>query len=53
MKMKQVLKTMVLAAFCLSGMAFIACNNDDDYDNSVYYPNALVTIKTNTATGQV
>ena len=53
MKMKQVLKTMVLAAFCLSGMAFMACNNDDDYDNSVYYPNALVTIKTNTATGQV
>ena len=51
MKMKQVLKTMVLAAFCLSGIAFIACNNDDDYDNSVYYPNALVTIKTNTATG--
>lgn len=44
---------MVLAAFCLSGMAFIACNNDDDYDNSVNYPNALVTIKTNTATGQV
>lgn len=53
MKMKQVLKTMVLAAFCLSGMAFMACNNDDDYDNSVNYPNALVTIKTNTATGQV
>ncbi|WP_390900346.1 NigD-like C-terminal domain-containing protein [Segatella oulorum] len=44
---------MVLAAFCLSGMAFMACNNDDDYDNSVNYPNALVTIKTNTATGQV
>ncbi|WP_315330228.1 NigD-like protein [Segatella oulorum] len=44
---------MVLAAFCLSGTAFMACNNDDDYDNSVNYPNALVTIKTNTATGQV
>lgn len=37
----------------LSSLTLQSCSNDDDFDNLVNYPNALVTIKTNSSTGQV
>jgi len=53
MKMKYVhyLSGLLLVAF---SMALQSCINDDESNNpSINYPNALVTIKTNSATGQV
>lgn len=37
----------------VSGSLFLHSCSNDDFDNSVNYPNALVTIKTNSSTGQV
>lgn len=36
----------------LSSLALYSCDNDD-VEPSIRYPNALVTIKTNSSTGQV
>ena len=51
--MKRLLFCAFSSVVILGSLAFYSCNNDDDADCSVYYPNALVTIKTNSSTGQV
>lgn len=50
------MKRLFLYAFsfiiALSSLAFYSCDNDD-VEPSIRYPNALVTIKTNSSTGQI
>ena len=50
------MKRLFLYAFsfiiALSSLALYSCDNDD-VEHSVRYPNALVTIKTNSSTGQI
>ena len=51
--MKRFFNYLIVLGVLLGTMSLHSCLNDDDTDNSVNYPNALVTIKTNSSTGQV
>ena len=51
--MKRLLFCFLSVLVVLGSLVLLSCSNDDDFDNSVNYPNALVTIKTNSSTGQV
>lgn len=51
--MKRFFNYLIVLGVLLGTMSLHSCLNDDDTDNSVNYPNALVTIKTNSPTGQV
>ena len=51
--MRHILSYLLVLGAVLSSLSLQSCENDDNYDYSVNYPNALVTIKTNSSTGQV
>lgn len=51
--MKRFFNYLIVLGVLLGTLSVQSCLNDDDTDNSVNYPNALVTIKTNSSTGQV
>ena len=51
--MRHILSYLLVLGAVLGSLSLQSCENDDNYDYSVNYPNALVTIKTNSSTGQV
>ena len=51
--MRHILSYLLVLGAVLSSLSLQSCENDDNYDYSVNYPNALVTINTNSSTGQV
>ncbi|MBB3702435.1 NigD-like protein [Alloprevotella rava] len=51
--MKRLLCCAFALAALLSALSLHSCTKDDDFTGSINYPNALVTIKTNSSTGQV
>ena len=51
--MRHILSYLLVLGAVIGSLSLQSCENDDNYDYSVNYPNALVTIKTNSSTGQV
>ena len=51
--MKHLFYTIVGSLFILGTIVLQSCTDDDDFDANINYPNALVTIKTDSSTGQV
>ena len=44
MRLRSLLKNALVASVAIFSLQ--SCNNDDDYDYSLMFPNALVTVKT-------
>ena len=51
--MKRLLSCFFALAALLGALSLQSCTKDDDFTGPINYPNALVTIKTNSSTGQV
>ena len=51
--MRHILSYLLVLGAVIGSLSLQSCENDDNYDSSVNYPNALVTIKTNSSTGQM